>query len=508
MSQRLFNLISSMTSNEKGHFVKQASAHIKQKKNTYVDLFKVINEMSEYEEPLLLERLKKKKVKLNVSHAKAYLENALIKSLSEYHTVSATEEKLQTALNRHRIYYEKGMYDEAYKVLKKREQLAKDSFSFEYYQKILYSQLILLYGISHPKMREEVQVISEKLKQSVKELQDYYECSAIFYEVLSEAQLLENIYEQDRVPGQQEKARVLLQRKQLCLTAAATSFINRTLRGIYYSIDEFDDALSITLEEIESYGKYPEFKDTRFGLYYQEYYHLILCCDSVKNYEALFKYKDEFEAIQTSDPHMVAMQTLNGQELLHIELVHWGIDSEQAKKRTLVFDRSIESCQSFLSPSGYLTVLYNQAKINFLLGNHERSLHWSDQLLEQSKPHLRQDISAIASMLRLINHFHLGNHVLLPYLIKQTYRQYKKMNRFTPFDKWIFKNLRKFNKLFPKDFQDKALINKLKEEYAALQAGEDMPDPGLDFSLWFDSLLQGNSIYEMLQADRANYEHS
>lgn len=507
MSQRLYKLISAMTSHEKGHFVKQASAHVKEKKNTYVDLFKVINDMQEYEESLLLDRLKRNKVKLNVSHAKAYLESALIKSLSEYKKECSTTEKIQSALSRHEVFYEKGMYEDAYKTLIKREELAKVSCSFESYQQILYKQQILLYGISDPNMKGKVQEISSKLKQSILELQDYHECSTIFYTILSEAQLLENVIERDRIAQQQEKAKTILGRKEKCLTVASVSFINRTLRGLYYSIDDFTKALEITIEEIESYARHPEFKDTRFGSYFQEFYHLILCSEAIKNYEALFRYKEEFEAIESRSPHMQAMQVLNGLELLLIELLHWGIEKEEALKKFLHYEKSIEACQSFLSPSGYLTVLFNQAKVNFILGNYERSLHWSDKLLEHSKPHLRQDISAIASMFRLINHFQLDNHVLLPYLIKQTYRQYKKINRLTQFDKWIFKNLRKLNKLLPEEFANKALIDKLKSEYMALESAADKPDTGFDFTLWFDSLNEGKTIFELLEsrlADKAS----
>lgn len=497
MSKRLFQLIQAMTANEKGHFKKMASSHIKQKKNTYVDLFSLLNDMPAYSDEELKKRLTQKKLKFNIAQTKMYLESTLIKSLAEYHEKNAIHDKLQNALDRYRVYFGKGMYLEAYKALKKRETLAKESFSFNYYKDIIFYQMNLLFGISDPNMEEKVNDILEKLKQSNKESTDYYECSCIYYSYLGGAQTNEDIYESSMHGQIRLNIEKIKNRKEHCISPASKSFINRTLRGQYYYLEDFESALQVTIEEIECYLKYEAFKEINFGTFYQEFWHLIQCCDGSKKYDTLFKFSSIFENIESKDSHQFAMQVYNNLNLFLIELEQREEHAEDALVKLNDIQNKIESCANYLSPAGYMGLLFSQAKAAFLLNQFDISLDWIEKLLDYSKPHLRQDIIAVASMFRLINHYQLENYVVLPYFIKQTYRSFKKMNRTTAFDKWIFKSLRKLNNIQVHQFK-KQEIEKLKQEYLALENYKAAPATELDYSIWFDSLIEEKPIFEII----------
>jgi len=487
-----------MSSHEKGYFVKMASTIVKQKKHTYLDLFNQLNKLDEYSDEALKAKLTKKKIKLNLAQAKIALENALIKSLIEYEEGNEVHNKLKHALNQYQVYFGKGMYDEAYKALIKQEELAMVSFSFQYYQEIVFKQMNLLFGISDPEMTNKVKDILTKLTISTKASKDFYECANIYYLILGESQLKENIFEKEKQKAISLKIKELEERKDKCLTAKATSFINRGLRSLYYSTDDFENALAITLQEIDSYHANPEFKKVVFSTYYQEFWHLIMSCSLSKNYSTLFEYKVQFENAVIKNPHSKAMQVYNEMELFQIELSQQKTSYAIAKEKYLHFEDRIEPCQAYLSPSGYLGLLFNQAKVAFLIGDYDSSLNWTNKLLDKSKPHLRQDVTAIASIFNLINHYHLENNLVLPYFLKQAYRSFKKMNRLTAFDKWVFKSLRKINNLEVHQFRKKEIC-KLKEEYITLCKVEDTPETGLDYVLWFDSLLEGKTMFEVLQ---------
>ncbi len=104
-------LISSLTKNEKGYFIKKLSNN----ESIYVDLFKEIDKQKNYNESLLKKKYVGTYVGNNFSFAKNYLYHAILKNLISYNSSKKDTYYYLTCI---KILYEKGLYYNCSKMLK------------------------------------------------------------------------------------------------------------------------------------------------------------------------------------------------------------------------------------------------------------------------------------------------------------------------------------------------------------------------------------------------------
>src|SRR5688572_14194075 len=80
----LFNLIKSMQASEKGYFKKYASRYDQKGESDYIRLLNAMDELDEYDEKKIKEKLKKEAFVKHLSVTKAYLFDIILEALSSY----------------------------------------------------------------------------------------------------------------------------------------------------------------------------------------------------------------------------------------------------------------------------------------------------------------------------------------------------------------------------------------------------------------------------------------
>ena len=109
-SDNLFQLIKSLTISEKGYFIKFASRHVIGEENKYLMLFDFINKQNSYDEDALKERFKNEKFVKQLTTAKNYLTNMILRSLENYHCSDSVDSRISNLINQYRILFQKTLF--------------------------------------------------------------------------------------------------------------------------------------------------------------------------------------------------------------------------------------------------------------------------------------------------------------------------------------------------------------------------------------------------------------
>ncbi|MEW6469121.1 MAG: hypothetical protein AB1458_09365 [Bacteroidota bacterium] len=141
-SEELFQLIKSLTPNEKGYFKKFSKLHVREGKNNYMRLFEAIDRQERYDERALLREFSNEQFVKQFPVAKNYLFNLILKALDVYH--SEVDLEIGYLIHCSLMLMDKAMYDSAYKYLKKAKAMAIENSKLSYLNKILHHELQLL----------------------------------------------------------------------------------------------------------------------------------------------------------------------------------------------------------------------------------------------------------------------------------------------------------------------------------------------------------------------------
>ncbi len=111
----LYDLIHSLTPNEKSYF-KKTSAVENSKSKSYVLLFDIINEMEAYDEKILVQKSKKKNIGENLAKLKEYLYDILLDKLIQYKQSTNDTILLYSKLQKAQILTDKSLFVQANKI--------------------------------------------------------------------------------------------------------------------------------------------------------------------------------------------------------------------------------------------------------------------------------------------------------------------------------------------------------------------------------------------------------
>lgn len=107
----LFDLVRSLTKNEKGYFRKYTSKTGQASDKNYLLLFDAIDKQSQWDEPALVKKFSKGKFMKNFSEAKGYLRTHLLKALKEYHHKKSVKALIRENLDYVELLYNRGLYN-------------------------------------------------------------------------------------------------------------------------------------------------------------------------------------------------------------------------------------------------------------------------------------------------------------------------------------------------------------------------------------------------------------
>jgi hypothetical protein len=136
-NDQLHQLVHSLTKNEQGYF-KKMSVGLGRKGNNYLKLFDAIRAQETYNEPELKKKFAAQNFSRNFSMAKAYLSDAILRSLRNYHAAESTDKRVEELIDNVRICFAKGLYETGKTFLRRGKALSEKHDLF--HQHLLFLQ--------------------------------------------------------------------------------------------------------------------------------------------------------------------------------------------------------------------------------------------------------------------------------------------------------------------------------------------------------------------------------
>lgn len=121
----LFRLIKSLNKNEKGYFVKYATALPGKKETRHMELFRILDNMKEYDDALLNRKLTLLKFPKQVNRVRYYLYNSILSCLEQYHRETTNLDKALILIRQATILKERKLHEQSNTLLERAEQLVK-----------------------------------------------------------------------------------------------------------------------------------------------------------------------------------------------------------------------------------------------------------------------------------------------------------------------------------------------------------------------------------------------
>lgn len=132
----LFNLIKSMSKSEKRYFKISSVQNGPKEEKNYIKIFDAIDKQDVYNKNKLLKLFPEEKTIYALHAAKSYLYYLILRSLRNFHAGKSTDREIHELLDYVELLFEKQLYKQCLKVLKRASEIASKTEQFLHMLKI------------------------------------------------------------------------------------------------------------------------------------------------------------------------------------------------------------------------------------------------------------------------------------------------------------------------------------------------------------------------------------
>ncbi len=426
-SEYLFELIHSLGKNEKRYFHLYSNRHQIKGKNKYLILFDLIARQDEYDEKEIKRQFKPYyKTENEFSVIKNYLHESILKALSQHHISRASAETIiYNLLTNTEILYEKGLYHQALKTVKKARKIAEKNEKLSLEIKILEwtDKILNKMDASNPKefyaQLESVIGKQQNLLQYKITLDKVYDRILMHGKARSETD----------VKAIEQLLSVALFKDESQAITIESKFLYHKILGLYhYYLNNPEDSFVHNRKAYEMLFGQARFLMSDNDVYISCMNNLIISCFETRRYELAEQYLNDFKDFydqikQQNDKlsaffaiymHRFALNTSGKGKVSYSELIDR-------------FEKDFAKHKKYISLMRKHMLNYNVSVLYFVNGEFKKALRWLNKiLLESKKLNERQDFNQHLQLYQLIIHFEMKNYDYLPYLLRSFKRNFPK----------------------------------------------------------------------------------
>ncbi len=387
----LFRLIQAMSKSEKRYFTLDAQKTGK-KGSKYLDLFKAINAMEEYDEAKL-----KKKFPKNLSTDKAYLYESIMKSLRDFNGAKSISVRVKELITDARFLRERGLYIQSEGRLKEAKDLAK-SIDDQIALLEINREAREIAWITKRDYEKRIKELMEEKEISLQAVLDFFEYSDISSKLgialkknffTSKPELVKELSERVSTNLATESPRA--KRKHLVTQAISHRIIGNA--------DEYVEHFS---KIVDLWDSHPSFKNEEYFKYVNDVSNLLASQGEVLNFDSFPELINRMEQTNTSNLHLQAFifQKVYLYRLLY--LINTGQKHD--------FEKLEEGIKSGLdiyriNIASRIALMFNTAILLFMNERYQECSRWCKDIIKQSKNISRKDAQDAAYLLNLVATF-------------------------------------------------------------------------------------------------------
>ena len=506
----LFLLIKSLQKSEKRYFRLFASRHVIGEQNTYLKLFDVIIQQKQYDEERIKEIFKKKRMGKNLAVEKNRLYGLVLKSLSDFHSGISVEAKLRDHMQQIEVLFEKGLYEQGIKIIKKAKKIAIETHKHLYLLELQrWEKRLLAINQYQSDVKNRVNIIYEEAFTWTDKYQKLLRIEQTYYNVLNFHQTENKV---------RKKNDLIKLRKTVEAIQAKTNENNLdTIQKLYY-YSMLSSYYRLESNPTKAY-KYLYKQNSLYSEKPADIGELIIYISSMNNLSLiqleLHKYTEAHETltkVRQAGSLPISQKSLRVKTAIFIS---YSIELEiyitigDFEKGMLIVkskQKELEKYESTLGASFVFTFWYGFANVCFGVGEYKKSLMWLNKITDHPEQHVRLDVQCFARILGLIVHYELGNEIQLPYYVRSVYRYLLKRQRLFKFEVLILEFIRKKTPKINSANDLRIAFAELKESMLILKKDkqEKRAFDYFDFISWLESKIEKRSFSEIVQGKAKN----
>jgi len=450
-SNELFQLVKSLTKSEKRYF--KLSSSLQAGEKNYMKIFDTIDLQDEYDESAIKEKFSGETFIKHFPSEKNHLYSLILKSLRGFYADKSAAAILQEQIRNVELLYNKALYSECSKIIKKAKKIA---YSYEKFYFLLdliaWEKRLSEEEFSRGNFKKDLDLLVQEETDCLEKLRNIAEYQKLYSKInfaIKEAGYSRNKKEQQIIDDIANHPLIVGKNTALSKKAATACYSIQGLRAI---TERDVEKSTINFKKVMKIMEDNPFIMKELPQRY------IKALNAV-----MFDYMDNRDWDGCFD-YIQKMRALNGKESfssMHIQLTLFTL-TNNAELLILIYTKEYEKATSELIPKiiegierfdgkinkeEEILFYYNISRAYFGIGDYKKALKYINIVLNSSESGLREDVYTFASLVNLIIHYELGNYDLLEYTIKSTKRYVTKKQRNYKFEAVFLKDIKKVIKI-------------------------------------------------------------
>ena len=501
-SDTLFTLIKSLSKSEKRYF-KLSETNAQDTK--YLRLFDLIDAQSVFDEAAIL-LAEPSFVPAQFSNLKAHLYNKVLKSLRDFSRPSIIGIQIRELIDESQILFNKSLYQQCAKRLKKAEKLAAEADNHELHLEILKWKKRVLTHTLDWENQSYVDEIVEKVRNAnerINNINIFSNLQAQLQSLYRKTGYIRNEREFRKVEQIFTSNLPLVDERQLSVSEKIHLY--HLYIGYYFFVQDFETGYGYALKWVELFRKNKSLLRPKLENYIAGLNYLLIAQNKL---ELLTEFEETRKELRTLNKLPATYYNDNiRRKMLKYTFVHEFnrlFLSGDFRRGVELIERLSSGLEDFilqLDAHSRVILFYKTACLYFGNSDFKKSVFWLNKILTSKEVDLREDIHGFARILNLISHYELGNTDLIQYYVRATYRFLLKTQDLHEYQRLI---LRFLKGLHP-HMTDEEVTHRfrlLREKMLELQDNpyERRAFVYFDMVSWLESRISGRPIMTVIQA--------
>ena len=489
-SSELFQLIKSLTSNEKRHF--QLSTALQQGKKNYVLLFEAMDAQcanEPYDKELVVQQLEGYKFVKSLHVTENYLYQRIMDSLRSYHADKHITSKLYDLLTNAEILTQKGFYKVALEALNQAEKLAIKHHKSLILAAVAPRKIELMVADKERHLTEQLEELYSQLQEVNRQLEE--ESTYVYWH-----HWLVLVFRKWRDP----KDPAILQKIEECFEWVSqqdfpaegtfqTQCYYYTIQSLYYQLTKnYEQGNVIHAKILEIWEANPSILKEKLAVYIARLSNYINNSLTCGKQDLVYELIEKMEALPTITFDEEGEQFQNVYFYKQLYYLN-NSQLEEAAQLIPAIEKGLQKYVQKVNPTRKMAFYYNSTVIYFLLENYEEAMDWLEKILVTTRTYEpRTGVRRFARILEMAILYKLGQHDLLESRFRSVNRNKKLKEEMHVLEQVTLQYFKKLLDMPVSASAEKALFEEFRAALQALTPVEQRVTGFEEFLIWVNRM--------------------
>ncbi|CAN5117190.1 hypothetical protein BH09BAC1_BH09BAC1_26300 [soil metagenome] len=489
----LFQLIRSMTKAEKRYF-KINSTHTIGDKNSYMRLFEAMDGITAYDDAKFRQKFKKEPFVKYLAAEKNYLYELILKSLRGSRYEKSKYLKLLGLLNDVDLLFEKRMFEECEKRIKKAQKIAVDMNYFHINGLLIDWKFILLSRLQETSVSDVLKEYNDEILLNQKTLDNFYS----YRKLKNDALVISKKAVKINQPNDERRiseifSSVFLQQPELANSFIAKLEYYSMLGQLYRAQIRSEEEYNVRKEHLKLFENFPEMVEEYPNKYSYALSNFLVVAVRVSDFEG---YEQAIEKLGLDNPDQfkeTKVINMGGNQMFYLmNNSRW----PEAVKLSNILEDMLLKYRAGISWTQIITIKYNAGCLQFILGKYSEAVDRFDFVINEKQETYMGQLLA-SRVLHLICHYEISPITVVESLLGSANRFAAKVNDKNSFNEIILKGIRKLTRTIDKS-ETRAIMTQMREDLLLIFE-EYQFGLGLEETIcWLTSRIENRTVLEVV----------